>query len=362
MRLEWSVDQVVKVAESDEDRHRLEREASVLRAVAHPAIVRVVAGEGPGATDRLCLQRVQGTTLADVPLQPERVIAGWGAAVATVVGDLHDLGFAHGAIAAEHVLIDQHGRPILCGFGRAGRLREFDGDPVEAVDADVRAVARLFGDLLPDGNEGIGRMVRRWAEGRHRHRSDARALAKAFVDQVPDATVRPVQVEPDGETGATRGPVPEQDRERDPGGVGGGRAWGRGRAGGRRDAVVAGVGVVIGVAVAAGGMLVMRPARPAPVAGSSAYLMRSVPGEHTITVVGRWGCGPATAAVLDTRSGSVWTFPAWPAAGGAMTGKFLQNIPGGSGLAAVSDRAACDRLLVMRAGGPDVPVNAGRGG
>lgn len=366
MRIEWSDDLVVKVAEGSDDARRLSREEAVLRAVAHPAIVRVAGSEdgvaaGDGAAS-LSLHRVTGTSLAEAPGQPEEVIAGWGAAVATVVADLHDLGYVHNAIAAEHVLVDEHGRPILCGFGRAGRVLDVGAD---AMGDDVRAVARLIEQLLPPGGGRLGRTVRRWSDGRPRRRAGARALAQAIVDQVPGAVVRPVR--PGG------GPL----EDKPPGGSGdapSADATGGG-SGYRPPAVVAGA-VVIGAvvcAVAWWGLADPGHSRrtsptPSPDTGVSAYLLRSVPGGDPITVVGHWDCGPARPAVLDTRSGSIWTFPAWPTRGGSVTGTLLRRVAGASGLAAVSSAGApagaqtCDRLLVLRPGKPDLAVPVGPGG
>lgn len=378
MRVTWSGDLVVKESESEHDRVRLRREAATLRAVAHPAIVRLAkagTSDEAGGPERLALHRVVGTALSESPPQPASVAAGWGAAVATVVADLHDLGYVHGAITPEHVLIDEQGRPILCGFGHARRIESVDS---AAVAEDVRAVARLVDGILASGHDGLRRMLRRWIEGRHRRGGDARTLAQALVDEVPEAAVRPLTAEAgvahDGESpgeagagllGDVRG---ASSMRRVAASVGAarlrpGRAWW----------AVAGLAVATAIGLVfvhlsqsatSGGRRTEVRREPSPSAGGSSpvYLLQSVPGAHPITVVGRWACGPPRPAVLDPSSGSVWVLPAWPAGGGKVEGRLIERYPGASGLAVVSDGPGCDRLLLVRAGGAELPVTVGPGG
>lgn len=410
VRVEQSDEWVTKVAESSDERFRLGREAAVLRAVAHPAIVRLAGVEGPGAPtqpDRLRLHRTPGPSLVDAAAPSEEVAAGWGAAVATVIGDLHDLGFVHGALGPEHVLIDEQGRPIICGLGHARRVEEAGHG---ALEADVRAVAGLVAGLLGPGHDGVRRIVRQWETGRRRHRSGARAFARALVRAVPEATVMPIgpvgpadtirsaaggrQLEDGADSGGAGAAGVGGGVGGGGGGVGGGGGGGGnvaaaverqvpGRAGRplrrvpsypgheeRRRLRLAAVGV-LGLAAAGGfGWLagnLSRPDRPgptAPPAHSSAgvmangptdgYVLRSGRGEHPLTVVGRWGCGVARPAVLDTASGSVWTFPAWPSGTGALRATFVERVAGASGLAVVSRGASCDDLVVIRSGESDL--------
>ena len=348
---------MTKVAESNEDRTRLGREAAILRAVAHPAVVRVAGVEGseaPERLDRLRLHRVTGPSLAESMCPPRQIAAGWGAAVATVIGDLHELGFVHGAVTADHVLIDERGRPILCGFGRAGRVQEMGRS---AADDDVRAVAQLVCGLLGPGHDRVRRAVRQWETGRRRRRSGARALARALVHAVPDAAVMPIEVRRPGDTqesgvafdpavgGETvERPLPSAGRKR--------RATALGLAG-----LVAATGVALLASSLAGPG---RDRRASAVTGPyNGYVLRAAPGERPLTVVGRWRCGPARPAVLDTASGAIWTFAAWPTSGGPVRGTFVRRVPGASGLAAVSRAPGCDDLLVIRAGHADLPLTLG---
>lgn len=106
--------EVVKHAGTEADRLRLQNEADWLKRAAHPGVVEVVAA----APTSLRLRHA-GTALARMgPLAPDNA-AAVVRSVASTVGDLHQLGVAHGRIDAEHVLIDARGRPRLCGFAEA---------------------------------------------------------------------------------------------------------------------------------------------------------------------------------------------------------------------------------------------------
>ncbi|MBV9661153.1 MAG: protein kinase family protein, partial [Acidimicrobiales bacterium] len=190
MRVGIDGEHVVKTAIDEADRARLVREAAVLHAAAHPAVVRLLEV----TDDRLVLERVEGPTLADLPQQSPEVVAGWGAALATTVADLHDIGYSHGAICEEHVVFDGSGRPLLCSFGRAVDATHSEWEA--SVGRDVAAVVRMVADRLPAvGNQRLRRALRRAASG-HSTRDlsgwlgrplTARAVARLLVEQVPGA-------------------------------------------------------------------------------------------------------------------------------------------------------------------------------
>ncbi|MFT2692965.1 protein kinase domain-containing protein [Clavibacter zhangzhiyongii] len=84
------------------------------------------------------------------------------------LGDMHDAGFAHGALDLTHVLIDATGRPVLGGLGSAYPL---DGDPAgesprgaDPVEQDLIRVARIVAALRdPVGSRGSA-SDGRWSE------------------------------------------------------------------------------------------------------------------------------------------------------------------------------------------------------
>jgi tRNA A-37 threonylcarbamoyl transferase component Bud32 len=348
MRVEAQGQVVVKAADSQPDRDRLGREASMLRALAHPGIVVLVGVEGDGAPDgpdRLLLRRVIGRPLADVGRQSPGAVSGWGAAVATVVADIHDLGYVHGAITADHVLIDERGRPVLCGFGAATRL-DAAATASGRQAGDVRAIARLIVERLPEGERALRRTLSAWAtEGRRTH-GGARALARALVARVPDARIE----DPDeAECAPEVMELPRSVRRRP-----------RARVVGAAAAAVV-MAVVVGLGLA--DHRTNGPRRSATVA-LGPDLMRVASGEDPLTVIGRWRCGPYRPAVLDVSSGSVWIFTAWPAPNTSRPATLAARVSGATGLGVAAAGSGCDRLVVLRADRPDlsVPLHPGSPG
>lgn len=133
---------VVKEARSDGDVARLTREAAMLARCRHPGVVDLL-----GVDDRAIRLRHAGTSLSRLGPFPADQAAGIVCAVADVVHGLHRLGVVHGDIEAAHVLLDERGRPRLCGFGQASEHTD-DG----AAD-DVAAIGRLLGSLLRAGGD-----------------------------------------------------------------------------------------------------------------------------------------------------------------------------------------------------------------
>jgi tRNA A-37 threonylcarbamoyl transferase component Bud32 len=352
-----------KTAQNDLDRQRLGREVDALRHLVHPGVVAVVAVEDcDEGVERLVLRRVPGRTWADIGTCPAPVGAGWGAAVATIVADLHDLGYAHGALSRDHVLIDEDGRPVLCGFGDASPLGRSD-HPAHLTARDVQATARMVLDAAPGLDRRARRRLARYTDIHHHRRLSARALAVDLIRAVPDARLghREDQSEvaasarPDGAGRLADSAVDGVDRQK-------GVAESTGPSGRRRphswptalSAVAAILAFVIGIA-----LVTTRPARARP---SPAYVLRSASGERTLTVTGRWGCGSSRPIVLDTASGSLWVFDRWPAPGQRVTARFLTRVPGATGLGVAAGIASCQQLVVLRANQPDLDLTVGGSG
>ena len=135
------------------------KQAEVLEAAQHPGTVEFLGIEpvvGPRGEPRLALVLgpIDGPGLDEVSLTTDEAVGILGA-VASIVADLHEHGVVHGAIRAEHVLLDQGVRPRLCGFGSARVVRERGGAKGSATDArlpvkedDVYAIAVLGRTLL----------------------------------------------------------------------------------------------------------------------------------------------------------------------------------------------------------------------
>ena len=177
---------VVKHARSEEERAQLAAEAAVLRSLAHPGVVRLVDVDGGDPPDGLLLRRIPGGDLSQLGAQPPEVVAGLGAAIATTVADLHDLGVHHGALEASHVLLDgEEAHP--CSFGRA----RSNTPHRQAALTETRtccALARLLLSLLALEAPGrLDRTRRRAAGARGRGRQRRRSLARQLTTCIPEA-------------------------------------------------------------------------------------------------------------------------------------------------------------------------------
>ena len=185
-----------------DDPHRTRREATVLDGVHHPGVVEILDHHDTPDGLELHTRWVGSRTAADLPqpLSPDRA-AGLVLAVAATLADLHRVGIVHGHLDASHVVLDPHGRPVLCGFGDARRMgadTPHDGPDAEGPrpSTDVAGLGELLADLLTDPM-GIPTERHRWGSvpslGRGRRRADERRALLAVADHAtnPDPTCRP---------------------------------------------------------------------------------------------------------------------------------------------------------------------------
>lgn len=352
---------VRKLAEMAGDRERLAAETSILRDAAHPGVVQILPGLTTGDPELLEFRMVDGSTIAErSPLDPLEV-AWVGAALATTVADLHDIGIAHRAIEPSHVLIDRGGRPVLCGFGSARRASS-TADFAREKRADVAALAQMLiqsSKNLPGGR--FSSALRAAANGKQRawwrgDAIDARSLARVLGAAVPAGhppSATPARVS---------------------------------RPRGRRASVLRAALLVItaavllyaavqsisrvhdraGVATAGAGAAAtpihadspgpcppqddgcVPVADPAGVVGGRFRVL----GAAGVIVLGRWACtSEATPAVLDLASGAVWVFDSWPASHQHETARLVATVRDASSLSVVPQRAGeCDRIAVARTG------------
>ncbi len=172
-----------------EDPDRTRHEAELLGGLRHPGVVEVLEPDGDGP--ELRTRWVGARTAADLPrpLDPARA-AGLVLAVAATVADLHRGGIIHGNLEPSHVLLDPHGRPVLCGFGDACRL---DDERTPRASTDVAGLGGLLTELLTDADDAERAPRPPWRRRTGgRRNAEARALlAAARHATADDPSVRP---------------------------------------------------------------------------------------------------------------------------------------------------------------------------
>ena len=363
---------VRKQAESGPERARLAREAAVLRVAAHPGVVELVATEGGSEPEALLLRKVEGSTLAERSELSPTFMARMGAALATTLADLHDIGVVHRSLEPGHVLIDGSSRPVLCGFGSSRydtgteHLEQWRRD-------DVMALARLLiGACTAAPGPRAAAVLRAAASGRSRtwfrgRPVDARQIARTLADTASSASAAC----PDG-TAPVRAPRR-------------GRSRVARRAGRRTKLALMGSVIAGGLATIA----VLRPsaatssAVPPPPEPNRAALASTaarcppqddgcvplaeggsasgrvglgyrIVGASGVVVLGRWDCrSTATPAVLDRSTGRVWVFDSWPSDGGRAAARLVAIAPGGSTLRVIPQmHEDCDRIQIGGSGQP----------
>ena len=383
-------------ADTEAEVAALERKAALLARLRHPGVVGRIEGSpggAPRAARALPPQYVLRTrwvgadlTRLNRQLEPGEV-AGLGAALANVVGDLHALGWVHGALCPEHVLLDQAGRPVLCGLGAA---RPADG-PGDIAD-DRRALIDMLEGLLPRpaGSEwrrlwrvlrssrrsgDVGALARRLSSASLGPFLPAGVAAVGSPGRAPHrGTPQPIESEAEGgpgSGGAGHGPslaVPADD------GVGGGerrsgRRLGRWRPESRAVLVAAGLAVV-----ALASLFLMGPEHrrgcPPPDGNCRAValpqgVLTTAAGRFAVgragdlIALGRWDCGPvALPALLRPSNGEVWVFDTWPTPGTDVAARPVGRVAGAASMAVSPGPGGCDLLRVLGSDGRSVILRA----
>ena len=381
---------------------RLRREAAVLGRAAHPGVVQLTRIETvPEGTTVLWTRHVRGSDLATLTDLTLTELAGLGAAVATILADLHDLGIVHGAVGPDHIIVGDDGRPVLCSLGYGGARDDLDhGD-------DVAALRRLLAKRLPPG--APRRFVRLLTApaGRRRREPTARAFATSIIHLVGDAHLPSASRSPaPGPADPGNPPVEEQGVEAEPAeglvptdpapavtspSVSGARrapdgmhchplrvAAGRPQRLTRRRATgvvvlagavaaLAGVGMVIGGAAHRSGT---SRAAPCPAADRGCGAIPVTDGRFSTpagtfaidlpaveVVLGRWTCARTSLpAALDRRSGRIWVWHRW-AQSTAVSARPVASVRPAEALVVAPQASGCDRLVVRTTKGATVVVD-----
>lgn len=121
------------------------------RAAGPHSVALIDLASSSEGTSALILERLGGGSVAKLVAERSRLRTGEAITIlgplATTLMRIHEAGVAHGGLAAERVLFDSDGSPVLVGFGSAQLLPP--GLPTamlsanEAVTADYAAFARL---------------------------------------------------------------------------------------------------------------------------------------------------------------------------------------------------------------------------
>jgi hypothetical protein len=350
-----------------------------LRSAAHPGVVRVLAVVSTDAGVELRTEH-GGAPLDQVgALEPAR-LAAIGAAVATTLAELHELGVVHGRLTGARVLIGPHDRPMLCGFGTT--------PPAGGGELDVAA---------------LGELLTACAVGRHAVPGPVAPPLRSLVELCsqacdPSASRRPSMRRFAASLAALAVParvVRRPARRATP------------RSAGRSSRLLVPVGVAI-VILAIGAWRLQPPPRAAApvvaspttaarapsapmsttstsrttiagtcavVTGSDGPSIEGCPHEislqgTTVTIdgasfevgtdgdviaVGSWRCaGDATIAVLRPATGSVFAFPT--AATSIITVEPIATVRGGRTFVVTELGRRCQELRVVDAGGTSTPI------
>jgi hypothetical protein len=313
-----------------EDPDHLRRVAARLRAAAGPGVVPVLSVRDDGDDVEVVLAYA-GRALAG-PL-PARDLAPIVAAVASHLADLQLRGIAHGALRAEHVLVDASGAVRLCGLD--------DGDAA----GDVVALGQLVDDVLDPDDQS-------------REAGALRATASRCATD--DAAARPTMAALSASL-ATAVPARRAAIERQP------RPTPR-----RRPLALVGIAVATVVGgVALSSVVRAAPDREEPTVASTTSSTTTTTATTTTTVatprtvehdgatwtfgttadqllLGRWRCDVATPALLEA-DGDVYVIDEWPA-DGELAARFVMTIADAE-RATVDPEGGCDRLLVRTTSG-----------
>ncbi len=153
----------------DDGCRRLRHEAEILVAASGANIVELVGLDAHENRCELSLRYLEAATLAEHPAldlaELLRVLLGVGTAVA----ELHRRGICHGALGRDHVLVEPHGSPVLCGFGEATGPEDLQQHPSAS---DLTALVSLAEVELTRTEHMVVSAVER------RHCGEARAACR----------------------------------------------------------------------------------------------------------------------------------------------------------------------------------------
>ena len=158
----------------------VEREALVLGQLRHPNVVDLVRAEQGDGSATIVTHYAGPTTLEQERPGDAADVARTGAALLTVVGELHSMGWIHGRLRAEHCIVGDDGRLTLCALGAAHRIEPRDPRRGAEIGDAVQIIAMLA-ERVPAPTERTAR---------RRLRQLHAALAAAGDDRSPASAER----------------------------------------------------------------------------------------------------------------------------------------------------------------------------
>lgn len=329
---------VVVRAAPPEDQLRLRATAETLGAAAGAGAVEVIRCSDDGEHVELVLAYAGRSPSAPMDAM---TLARVGAAVAASAADLHLRGIAHGALLAEHVLVDAAGDVRLCGYGSSAN---------GSTSSDVRAMGALLLSLLDsDDSSQAATTIRTIAERctSESHPSMSAVAAGLAAAHGPRTTI-------------SRMPAPTRSRRLWPAlaivGVisifGTVVLWPRGGAPSATAALVpSSTTTVTSTMTAPRATRVWPRPQPKTIEGDGArWAFGSI---DDWALVGDFDCdGVDTPALVQRSSGDVWVIDAWPD-GDEAAARYVTTI--NAVVDATLERGrSCDSIVVETAGGESI--------
>ena len=146
---------------------RTRREAESAQPLEHHSVIGLTAvRESDDRTDMITDDAGDHTLADPAAMTPEELFTALTAS-ADAIADLHEAGWSHGAICAEHLVIGDTGSVTLCSLGTAA-MHDADGIAVAEDLRQLRAV--IDAGLRHPGQDWSLRQRRRWRRLRHRAR------------------------------------------------------------------------------------------------------------------------------------------------------------------------------------------------
>ena len=154
----------IKVGLGD-DADRRRREADLLARIDHPGVVQLIDVVDPDTDDpgadgpvEIHLAYVGTDTWRSSPPTTSASLIEGLAVVASTVVDLHDLGIAHRALLAEHIVLGADRRPVICGLADATAR-------ADDVDALGRLITTLAVGAVPEVRADLDAIASRAGSG-----------------------------------------------------------------------------------------------------------------------------------------------------------------------------------------------------